>query len=1079
MVTVLFADLAGSTALIERLDPEDVRTLQGELFGLARDAVERHGGVTEKFVGDAVLAVFGIPQAHEDDAERAVRAGLDLTADFAGFASRLRDRHGAQVGLRVGVNTGEVVTGRQAAARGELMVSGDAVNVAARLQQHAEPGEVLVGARTYAATARVVAYAERAPIEAKGKREPVTAWTAVGVRSGVGEDDALGAPLVGRDEELAVLTALATRAERERAPQLVTLLGPAGVGKSRLLAELVARLPGARLVRGRCLPYGDGITYVPLAEVAKGEAGILDTDPASVAMEKLRRAVDDVLPGEHAAPVAEALAATIGLAGPNGVPSDERGRLHDAWTRYVAALGRERLTIVVIEDIHWASRPLLDLLDHLADALEDTAVLLVCPSRPELLEARKTWGAGKPNAASLSVGPLPPREADELVGALLAGPGVPDGVRRLVLERADGNPFFVEEIVRMLVDSGALERRDGGWHATGELGNVPVPDAVYGVIAARLDLLDPDARDALRRCSVMGRVFWPSAVDVEDATIAALVRKGLVSERRGSVMAGLREFAFGHALIQEVAYGSLPRPERRALHVRVADWIGTVAPDRLDETAELSAYHLTEAIALGQDDSASRGRALAALERAAGAALFQGAASSAASLYGRARELADDPATRARVLVGEARALIADTRYLDAAERLTEARGLAETIGDARLGADTLGWSSRAYWLVGRWDEAYAAATAGVEALAPLGDSPEYARALARRSQLAMLRDLPEAPGYAREALRVATNVGEPLATVNARINLFTALAMDGEATPYDVAREVLELALRIGAHEEAFRAVVNWIWMAHAHYPIEGIDRLIDEARSSLRGVPPPESFGEYLDLSIARLIDLPAGRWDQIDRVLELSEPPVSRVTSRLMWLDLRTGMALRRGDLGVVDDLLPELRAIALESDEPQRIGPMLCVAMPHAALVDHDDLRGLAHLVLERDGRDLRPTVPCLGIVRALGAAGETDLLRLVLESMRHVPPEQQVGELGVAVQTSEALVAVTEGRPDDAAERFGGLIARETKLGRSYVAACFETELAAALAAAGRDDEATAARARADEVLRPLGCVYPF
>ncbi|MEP6910489.1 MAG: adenylate/guanylate cyclase domain-containing protein, partial [Actinomycetota bacterium] len=277
VVTVLFADLAGSTALGERLDPEDVRELQGELFELINTEVERFGGTTEKFAGDAVLAVFGIPQAHEDDPERAVRAALAVRDTFVSFTDRVQGRHGADVGLRIGVNTGEVVSGREAAARGELMVSGDAVNVAARLQQHAQPGEVLVGQRTQAATSRAISYGEHDPLEAKGKAEPVAAWVAVSATGGQEPPKrgvaGLTAPIVGRNEELAILSAVAARVEREQAPQLVTLFGPAGVGKSRLLTELVDRLPGARLVAGRCVPYGEGITFWPLAEAAKAHAG--------------------------------------------------------------------------------------------------------------------------------------------------------------------------------------------------------------------------------------------------------------------------------------------------------------------------------------------------------------------------------------------------------------------------------------------------------------------------------------------------------------------------------------------------------------------------------------------------------------------------------------------------------------------------------------------------------------------------------------------------------------------------------------------------------------------------------------
>ncbi len=549
-MTVLFADLTGSTALGGRLDPEDVRALQGELFEFLNAEVERHGGMTEKFVGDAVVAVFGVPQAHEDDPERAVLAAIGLRDAFPEFAAKVQSRHAEDVALRIGVNTGEVVAGREAAARGELVVSGDPVNVAARLQQGAVAGQILVGTRTRLATERAVAFDGPLQIDAKGKNDPVEAWVALELltrpaRRGVG---GLSAPLVGRDAEIGVLMALAQRVERERAPQLVTLFGQAGVGKSRLLAELVDRLgPDARLLKGRCLPYGDGITYWPLAEAAKSHAGVLETDTAEVAVEKLRGAIAETVPPEHRAAVLDATTWTIGLSLPGSKPigfgsADVRGRLYDAWTRYIGGLGREQLTVLAIEDIHWGSEPLLDLLEHVAATLESSAVLIVCPARPELLDIRPAWGAGTPNATAFTLQPLGQQDARRLVDELLHVDEVGEDARSRILERAEGNPFFVEEILRMLIDQGALQRQNGGWVASSDIADIPLPDSVHGVIAARIDLLDAASREALRHCAVMGRVFWPAAVGVDEQIIGALSRRGPVSEQASSVFAVLRAF---------------------------------------------------------------------------------------------------------------------------------------------------------------------------------------------------------------------------------------------------------------------------------------------------------------------------------------------------------------------------------------------------------------------------------------------------------------------------------------------------------------------------------------------------------
>ncbi len=1080
IVTILVADLAGSTALAERLDPEELRELQGELFELVNGEVERYGGTTEKFVGDAILAVFGIPQAHDDDPERAVRTALAVHAGFGTFADRVRARHGADVGLRIGVNTGDVVAGREAAARGDLMVSGDAVNVAARLQQHAEPGSVLVGARTQFATSRSIEY-ERAPdVAAKGKAEPVPAWIA---RAATEEPGARGvsglsAPLIGREEELDVLGAVARRVERDCIPQLVTVFGQAGVGKSRLLRELVERLPHTLVLRGRCLPYGEGITFRPLAEAAKARAGILETDTADAALAKLRETVERDAP-EHATRVLEAFAWTIGLWMPDASADgyDVAPRLHEAWRRYLDALGRVGPTILVVEDIHWASDPLLDLLEHVADRLADTSVLIVCAARPELLESRPTWGAAKQNATALTIGPLDSAEAERLVTELLGHGSTPEQVRRRVLASTEGNPFFVEEMLHMLIERGAIERRGDRWQPTGGLRDISVPDSVHGVIAARLDLLDDESRDAIRRCAVVGRVFWPEAADVREHVVAGLAPRGLVAEHPTSSMSGRREFSFKHALTRDVAYASLPRPERRDLHRRVGEWLLDVAPDRGVETAELAAYHYGEALTYGETSPAVSRRASELLATAGLAALQRGSYDDARRQLDRAAQFATDDDTRAvaELHLGRLEATVGGPD--DALRHLDLAVSLAAR-DDITLLADALSWRSRALWLSGRWDEALAAATEAVRTLEGEPDSPQRARALARRSQLAMLRGDPDSLPLAEEALAVAERVGDPFGIVNSRINIASALAMTRN-TPPDASQVlgIVDDAIAIGAAEEAYRALANFTWNATGYIPVDEVARVYAEASEKLHDVARPGAIGLYVELSFAMMQLLPAGRWDELDEILATMASSRKLPTAHLVWLGLTAQLATRRGDLETAEERLAELPLMALASAEPQRIIPMACAFAPWAHLAGrHDELRRVVSDSVDVVRGRWSRVISALPLVRTLHAAGEAELLDRVVESMEPAAGVALGGKAATSHLAAQGLVALRDGDSVRAVDLLERAVAAERALGYAFDTAALQLNLAEALEAAGGDERAIVARREAETFVASLGCV---
>jgi len=1081
VVTVLFADLAGSTALGEQLDPEEVRDLQGELFGVLHREVERFGGTTEKFVGDAILAVFGIPQTHEDDPERAVRSALAAHDQFAAFADRVRSAYGAEVGLRIGVNTGGVVASREAAARGELMVSGDAVNVAARLQQSAKTGEVLVGERTYAATNRAVSYGPRRDIDAKGKERPVPGWVAQTVLvEPTLRPAGLTAPFIGRDEEIAVLDAVASRVAREHVPQLVTLFGPAGVGKSRLLTELLGRLPAARMLKGRCLQYGEGITYWSLAEAAKTDARILDTDPVDDALEKLRTAVASVVE-EAPTDVFEAIAWTIGfsvLGSPimTAEPEYVRRSLADAWQRYLGALGRQQLTVLVVEDVHWASAALLDLLEHLAETLSETRVLIVCTARPEFLDLRSTWGAGKLNATTLALAPLSPDESARLVSSLLGDAQVPEDLREPILASAEGNPFYLEEMLQMLIEEGAVERQNGAWVATGRLSQLRIPDSVHGVIAARIDLLEAGARNALRRCSVVGRVFWPLAVGVDEGDVAPLTRRGLVSPRPQSVMGGLREFAFKHALTRDVAYSSLPRAERRALHRQVAEWIQRVAPDRDVETAELAAYHYREAIAYGEDDPAVVRRAHAVLLATGESAMQRGAFIAARTQLEHAAALAVEDNQRAATLLALAELDSTEAHWEDAIQRLDTAEELVDA--DPRMRSAVLAFRSRVCWMTGRWDEALEASNGAVSALAGLPESEQLARALARRSQIEMLRNRHEAVEHSREAIAVADRVGDVFANVNARINLFTAQANEGGVPDADEVLDIVEAAASVGAHEEAYRAIVNFVWSAPGYLHVERIESVVADGRKGR--LPPPPSIAAYLELSIAGALLVPAGRWVEAEAILDGIEGSVLNPTSSLVWRPTLGGLALRRGDMAAADESLATLAPLAMASIEPQRIIPMACVVLPWLFISGkRDELRSVAEEILAAVNGQWPAVMSIDAVVRTLAAAGEFELLAATTDALRRSPSSSYAGRLGISLLVAEGLGALAADRVDEARSHLTAAIARTDELGLGYDCACLKLELACALERAGDTAAAAARLQEAHSVFGALGCVNPY
>jgi class 3 adenylate cyclase/tetratricopeptide (TPR) repeat protein len=691
-VTVVFCDVTGSTALGERLDPESLRDVQSRYFEAMREPIERHGGTIEKYMGDAVMAVFGIPQLHEDDALRAARAAIDMREALAALNKELERDRGVSIQIRIGVNTGEVVTSAEVAGR--ALVTGDAVNVAARLEQHAAPGEILLGDATYRLVHDAVDAEPVDPLELKGKADRIPAWRLLDVRQVASAiPRQLDSPMVGRSRQLAQLRQAFEASVDDAACQLFTLLGPAGIGKSRLVQEFLAGLGGsAQILRGRCLPYGEGITYFPIVDAIKQAAGLADFDLPDVIEAK----VCSVLEGdEHQELVCRHVSELLGVA-------ETTAGEETFWAirRFFEATARDRPLVLVFDDIHWGERTFLDLVEHVADWSRGSSILLLCMARSELLDVRPAWGGGKPNAITVSLEPLSEDESESLIANLLGTAGLPQDVEERIVETAEGNPLFVEQTLAMLIDEGLVARKDGKWVPVGDLSTVTVPPSIQALLAARLDRLTAKERTVLEAAAVVGKQFFVGAVrdlvpDEVGARVATdvmtLVRKDLIRADRSS-LPGEDAFRFRHLLVRDAAYEQIPKAQRAEWHKRFADWLERVAGDAVAEQEEILAYHFEQAHAyrsqLGPvDESAAEigRRAAAHLASAGRRAAGRGDAVAGASLLRRAAAVIPSAdAERAAILYDLGTAL----EWVDvqqAFETLDEAVRLAAEHGDRSL----------------------------------------------------------------------------------------------------------------------------------------------------------------------------------------------------------------------------------------------------------------------------------------------------------------------------------------------------------------------------------------------------------
>jgi class 3 adenylate cyclase/tetratricopeptide (TPR) repeat protein len=709
LVTVLFADIVGSTALGRAHDPEVVRESLARTFEGVREVLEAHGGTVEKFIGDAVMAVFGVPTAHDDDADRAVRAAFALRARVAELS-----RHGLPFEVRIGVNTGEAVTGT--GTQGHFLVTGPVVNVGARLEQAASAGEILVGPLTRSVTDGTVRYDAPREIEAKGVGR-VEASSARELASAVPEQrrgiEGLRAPLIGRDRELRLLREAFERVAAERAPSLITIFGAAGAGKSRLVIEFVSAVGEERVRVGRCLPYGEGITFHPIQQIVRADAGIDLAMPRAEALVALRSAVERALGTGEAETVARRLEVVLGLAeAPQALPevatNDLMEELRWGVRRYFERRAAAPL-VLVFEDVHWAEQALIDLIEHLAEWTR-APLLVVCLARPDFREIRPTFGAAAGNAVAITLSPLGPDDTRLLIRELLAIDALSEDVRAGVVTRAEGNPLYVEEFLRTLIETKRIERREGRWVATGEIDVAEVPPSLQGLITARLDRVTPDVKRLLQAASIVGRLFSTTALAAIAGTapsadlLREAARRDLIVEADERAPGEGRVHRFKHPLFRDVAYATIPKSERLRMHDSYARWLEATLGERAEEVREIVGYHAEQAYLYARElsrptASALGAGALALLVAAADRARLRSDAHASWKLYERAAGIADaigaDAPMRAHArgfaLLGRFAFEPPDEEMEDA---LAQAMALARTAGPTEVLVELLTWSA-------------------------------------------------------------------------------------------------------------------------------------------------------------------------------------------------------------------------------------------------------------------------------------------------------------------------------------------------------------------------------------------------
>jgi class 3 adenylate cyclase/tetratricopeptide (TPR) repeat protein len=1041
VVTALFCDLVGFTSTSESADPEDIDRMLGAYAKLAQSHIETYGGVIEKFIGDAVVGIFGVPAAHEDDPERAVRAGLRIAEDAEG----LKAVGGTPLRLRIGINTGEALVRLGVEpATGERFLAGDAINTASRLQSVAPEMGVAVGLATYKATAAVFEYEELPPATLKGKTAPVRVFLATAPRARLGTNltRAAGTPYIGREIDLALLKGLFDKTVASSSVQLVTVVGEPGIGKSRIVAELRvyvdARPELVTWRQGRCLPYGEDITFWALGEIVKAHAGILESDPPAAAQAKL----DVVLPeGAEREWFRQRLLPLLGIEANS---SAEREEQFTAWRRFLEQIAEDHATVLVFEDLHWADEAMLAFLEHLADRAEGVPLLVVGTARPELFERRTHYAAGLRNASTINLSPLSLEETARLVSALLETTAIPAHLQQPILDRADGNPLYAEEFVRLLRDTDLLVKKDASWELK-EGAEVPSPDSVQALIAARLDTLRPAAKSILADAAVVGKVFWAGAVaamggrelpEVTDA-LRELSRKELVRVARRSSIEGESEYAFWHMLTRDVAYAQLPRASRASRHLAAGRWIESMAPERIGNLADVLAYHYGTALELaraaGQTEQTDKleVQALRFLTLAGERALGLDTAAAMANLQRALTLTAPGHPERPAALARFGEAAQQAGRMVEAAEALEEAITSFRARGDLASAARAMAMLSIALRVLGN-PRARALPREAVALLEPLPPGPELVGALTEVAIEEAVQGRFEAGvRFAERALLLDDELGLDR---SARALGFRGISRNGLGDPggLEDMRQAIALATKAGQGREVAVLHNN---LALGRWVFEGPEPALQEYRAGI-AFAQARGLMQMVDFMTTGMLDLLA-EGGHLDEALEV----VAGIASRLENEDVVSLVQVRaaearilalRGQVAQVADSLDRIESLSREAgsvdDAVIRLGSS---AIARAGLGQHQRaavlLAELETTPAVRESPNYAAFLP--GMVRTALTLGDRELAERLVDG---VEPRYPYAEL--ALVAANATLAEARGDLHDASEAYADAADRWDRFG---------------------------------------------